>query len=194
MTNPEFLWYSVDAIAVKRFGRSAGYGFVTFETEEACEEAVSLKDSELEGRKINVERAVPQEERPPRRGRGRGRGRFNRGRGRRAPRSPPTGEPSKTTLFVGNLPFNVIDDDLNNIFSSFDVESAHVVRMYNGASRGFGFVTLKSEEEQERALKALSDVWCDDRKLVIRPALSDDARKSSTGDKQHEVIIKQSQE
>lgn len=176
---------------MKRFGRSAGYGFVTFETEEAANEAVLLKDTELNGRKVNVERATPRDESAPRRGRGRGRGTRGRGRGTRVRRTPITGEPSKTTLFVGNLPFNVIDQDLYNIFQTFKVESAHVVRQFNGASRGFGFVTLSSDEEQQNALKNLSEVWCDDRKLVIRPALSDEGRKG--GDKQqqqHEVVIK----
>jgi len=166
-----------------------GYGFVTFETEAAADKALELKESELEGRNINVERAVPRDEQAPRRGRGAARGSFGgRGRGRGARRSEaPTGEPSKTTLFVGNLPFNVIDQDLYNIFSSYKVEKAHVVRRFNGASRGFGFVTLASEEEQENALKNLSEVWCDDRKLIVRQALSDDAHKSSD---KHDVIIK----
>jgi len=184
-----------DVIAVKRYGRPAGYGFVTFESEKAADKAVALKDAELEGRAINVQKAVPREDLPERaRGRGRGRrgrgGRGGRGGSRRS--EPPTGEPSTTTLFVGNLPFNVIDEDLNNIFAEFGVESARVVRMFDGASRGFGFVTLKNEDEQAKALKKLTEVWCDDRKLTIRAALSQD--KGKTPEKQHEVIIKESEE
>jgi RNA recognition motif-containing protein len=90
-------------------------------------------------------------------------------------------------LFVGNLPFNVIDQDLLNIFADFKVETAHVVRMFNGASRGFGFVTLSSEAEQQKALNGLPEVLCDGRKLIIRPALSDEGRKN---EKAHEVVIK----
>lgn len=161
---------------MRRSGRPAGYGFVTFSTEEAAEKAVSLKDSELEGRIINVELATPRDPNAPRRTATRGRrGAAFRGRRQTRPKEPYTGELSKTTLFVGNLPFNVIDQDLLNIFAQFTVTRAHVVRQFNGASRGFGFVSLENETEQEVALEKLKDVWCDDRKLVIRRAISDEA-------------------
>lgn len=184
-------------MAVRRYGRSLGYGFVVFDTEEAQEAAVNLKDAELEGRKINVEKAVPVSERPPRpegaagsggeggnlRGRGRG---GRRGRGALRRREPPTGEPSSTVIFVGNLPFNAVDDDLRNIFEGFQVRDAHVVRRFDGASRGFAFVTVESEE-QKKALEALSEVYCDDRRLIVRPALSRDEHKSEV---HHDIVIK----
>jgi len=161
---------------ITRFGRSAGYGFVTFESASSVPKALALKETELEGRPINVEQATQiSSESRPRRSRGRGRGvRGGSFRGRRTRREPPTGEPSKNVLFVGNLPFNVIDDDLVNIFAKFTLDSARVIRRYDGASRGFGFVTLATEDQQKKALESLADVWCDDRKLVIRPAISEE--------------------
>jgi len=185
----------IDAIAIKRFGRPAGYGFVTFEAEEACAKAVTLKDSELEGRKLNVEVAIPRGE-APRHGRGRFRGRrggrFFRGRGGRMRRSQPlTGEPSKTVIFVGNLPYVAVDQDLVNIFSKYEIESARVIRAYNGASRGFGFVTLKQEEQQAEALKTLTDVFCNERKLIIKPAISTEQHSSGT---ENSIVIKTEQD
>jgi RNA recognition motif-containing protein len=38
------------------------------------------------------------------------------------------GEPSKTTLFVGNLPFSTDDDGLKDILKNYRVKSAHVVK------------------------------------------------------------------
>lgn len=167
-----------------------GYGFVTYETADAADSAVnSLQNLTLDGREINIERATPKGEArrgAPRRG---GRGAFYGGgsyrgmRERGAPRGrsvrrgtdDPEVEPSKTTIFVGNLPFNVIDQDLYNIFKEYAVSSAHVVRRFDGASRGFGFVTMENEAEQAKALEALAEIWCDDRKLVLRAARSDDA-------------------
>jgi RNA recognition motif-containing protein len=176
----------VDCIAVKRYGRSAGYGFITFETEVAADKAVELKDTELEGRKVNVERATPRDENAPRRQR-RGRGGRTRGRGTRT-RHEPSGELSKTTMFVGNLPFNVIDQDLINIFGDYQVEEAHVIRHFNGASRGFGFVTLACEKELQKAIEAMTEVFCDDRKLVVRQAYEDDHKKKPA--MEHEIVIK----
>lgn len=38
------------------------------------------------------------------------------------------GEPSKTTLFVGNLPFSTDDEGLKDILKNYRVKSAHVVK------------------------------------------------------------------
>lgn len=139
-----------------------------------------LKGKELDGRVLKVEPATPrvpreekaEDERPARRSGGRGRGRG----GRRRSRTEHQGEPSKTTIFVGNLPFGAVDEDLVNIFGSYTVLEARILRRYDGASRGFGFVTL-SEDEQPKAIVSLKDCVCDDRTLVIRAALSDPAKK-----------------
>ena len=46
-------------------GRSKGFGFVTFATEEAAQAAIAqLNEKEVEGRKIIVNVARPKEERP----------------------------------------------------------------------------------------------------------------------------------
>ena len=46
-------------------GRSKGFGFVTFATEEAAQAAIAqLNEKEIEGRKIIVNVARPKEERP----------------------------------------------------------------------------------------------------------------------------------
>lgn len=45
-------------------GRSKGFGFVTFATEEAAQKALEMSGKEVEGRAIVVNIARPREERP----------------------------------------------------------------------------------------------------------------------------------
>jgi len=60
-------------------------------------------------------------------------------------------------LFVGNLPFNTTNDDLQGLFSEAGTcESATVVTdRATGRSRGFGFVEMSSDAE---AKKAIADI------------------------------------
>ncbi|KAI8913750.1 hypothetical protein DFJ77DRAFT_464460 [Powellomyces hirtus] len=105
------------------------------------------------------------------------RGRSGRGRGRRLSRTPRpprenNGETSSTTIFVANLPFKVTDDDLASIFKDYNVQSAHVVTLRSGRSKGFGFVEVASEEEQQKVLSELKNVQVDGRELVIKVAMA----------------------
>lgn len=90
------------------------------------------------------------------------------------PRRVPTGEPSKTTVFVANLPFALDDAGLSTVFSEYKVKSAKVVtRRGTGRSKGFGFVELEDETEQQKVLAAPVFV-CETRELNIKVALSDE--------------------
>ena len=151
-----------------------GFAFVTFEDSASAEKAVtSLKDQELDGRKLNVEHAAPQGEHSSApRGTGAPRGRGGRFRGARRP-SKPRGPPSATVVYVGNLPFAVTDEDLKKYFENYEIENAHVVSFKNsGRSKGFGFVTFKKEAEQQQALAEVIEV--DGRKLSLRAAYTEE--------------------
>ncbi|KAI1317710.1 hypothetical protein EDD11_008016 [Mortierella claussenii] len=90
-----------------------------------------------------------------------------------APR--PVGPPSKTTVFVANLPFTMEDEDLKGLFVAFKVANAHVVRRRgSGRSKGFGFVELVDEAEQLNVLEKMKDAKADGRELVIKIALSEE--------------------
>ncbi|KAK4517734.1 uncharacterized protein ATC70_001076 [Mucor velutinosus] len=82
-------------------------------------------------------------------------------------------EPSKTTLFVANLPYVTTDDDLNEIFKDYKLVSAHVARMNNGCSKGYGFVELESEQEQLKALETVKDVVLEGRSIYLKIAVSE---------------------
>ncbi|ORY38537.1 hypothetical protein BCR33DRAFT_682303, partial [Rhizoclosmatium globosum] len=280
------------ARVIRKFGRSQGYGFVSFTTEEAVAKAVeTLAKSELNGRVINVDAARPREVKEPqppptapkkktRKPRGKkedaGEGaearidsapvtaeegvaapasvtanasdntdakplkkRNSRSKKSkkpadattpsapqttavaaegtaapatpsdqpqsttatqpkpRTPRAPRTQKPrlsgplSKTSLFVANLPFKVDSAALTKIFSEYSVASAKVVTLRNGRSKGFGFIELTSEEEQQRVLKDLeeSHLNVDGRNLAVRVALELESKdaQASEGESQGEV-------
>lgn len=106
-----------------------------------------------------------------------------RARKPRVPRSPrpageaPPGEPSKTMLFVANLGFNVEDASLDAIFTEagITVVTARVVRRRWGQprkSKGYGFVEVGSEEEQQKAIAALDGKEIEGRAIVVKVAVN----------------------
>jgi len=80
--------------------------------------------------------SAPKSERPP-----------------RQPREEKEKVPSKTTLFVANLPFSIDDAQLLAAFSGAKAKAAHVVVTNSGRSRGYGFVEFETEADQLEALK-----------------------------------------
>lgn len=58
-------------------------------------------------------------------------------------------------LYVGNLSYNVTEQDLADLFAQAGtVESATVVSdKFSGQSRGFGFVEMSSEHEAQAAIE-----------------------------------------
>ncbi|CAJ0824391.1 3432_t:CDS:2 [Entrophospora sp. SA101] len=112
----------------------------------------------------DVKTAVTSEDAPALNGTRKPRGSGYRGPSRNT-------EPSKTDVFVANLPFSVTDESLKEIFNAYDVKSAHVVQ-YRGQSKGFGFVELASEEEQSKVIEASRTFKSDGRELVVRIAMS----------------------
>lgn len=75
-------------------------------------------------------------------------------------------------LFVGNLSFATVENDLRDLFSQYgSVTDVHVAtdRM-SGRSRGFAFVTMGSKAEGEAAIKALEGHALDGRNLSVNEA------------------------
>jgi RNA recognition motif-containing protein len=75
-------------------------------------------------------------------------------------------------LYVGNLPFSVGDQDLDQLFSQTGVvESANVITDRDtGRSRGFGFVEMESREGAEAAIAQLNGYEMDGRAIVVNEA------------------------
>ena len=72
-------------------------------------------------------------------------------------------------IYVGNLSFQLTEQDLRAEFEKFGkVDRAHVAMdKYTGKSKGFGFVEMPNSSEAEMAIKRLNGVSVKDRNLKV---------------------------
>lgn len=75
-------------------------------------------------------------------------------------------------LYVGNLSFGTVEDDLQRLFSQVgSVESiAMVTDRDTGRSRGFAFVEMSSKSEGEAAIAKFNGSELDGRSLTVNEA------------------------
>ena len=75
-------------------------------------------------------------------------------------------------IYVGNLAYEVTEEDLQNAFSGFgEVVSAKVITdQYSGRSKGFGFVEMTNNSEAEEAIKNLDGSELKGRKVKVNQA------------------------
>ena len=75
-------------------------------------------------------------------------------------------------IYVGNLSFEVSEDDLRQAFEAFGaVESASVVMdKFSGRSRGFGFIEMPTNEEAQAAISGLDGSDLKGRNLKVNEA------------------------
>lgn len=77
-----------------------------------------------------------------------------------------------TKLFVGNLSFNTTENDLQDAFAAHGtvMEANLVMDRMSGRPRGFGFVTMGSEEEAQKAIDAMNGASLDGRNVTVNVA------------------------
>lgn len=77
-----------------------------------------------------------------------------------------------TKLFVGNLSFNTTENELSDAFAAHGtvVEANLMMDRMSGRPRGFGFVTMSSPEEAQKAIDALNGQQLDGRALTVNVA------------------------
>src|ERR1700747_2262751 len=75
-------------------------------------------------------------------------------------------------LYVGNLPFDISEDQLHELFSAHgQVASTKLITDFNtGRSRGFGFVEMRTEEEAQTAIDKMNKAKVGDREIVVNEA------------------------
>jgi len=75
-------------------------------------------------------------------------------------------------LYVGNLSYNIRDDDLQQAFAQFGTVTSAKVMMDRdtGRSKGFGFVEMGSDPEAQAAINAMNGQALDGRAIVVNEA------------------------
>ena len=88
-----------------------------------------------------------------------------------------------TKLFVGNLDFKVTENDLQDSFASHGtVLEANIVNdRATGRPRGFGFVTMSTPEEAQKAIDALNGKEMGGRTVNVSVAREREARPGGGG-------------
>ena len=86
-------------------------------------------------------------------------------------------------LYVGNLPYNTVDADLQNLFSQVGlVKSAQVIKdRESGRSKGFGFVEMSSAEEANAAISMFHGKDFNGRPLTVNLARPREERSGGGG-------------
>ena len=75
-------------------------------------------------------------------------------------------------MYVSNLSFHTVENDLRTLFEEFgEVSSAKIITdRETGRSRGFGFVEMKSEEQAQKAMSALNNKEIEGRNMSVTVA------------------------
>lgn len=82
-------------------------------------------------------------------------------------------------LYVGNLSWDVDDAQLADFFEEQvgEVEEAKVISdKFSGRSKGFGFVTMNSSEDAQKAIDELNGKELDGREIKVAKALPKKSR------------------
>ena len=140
-------------------GRSKGWGLVTLGSAADVAEAIGeMSGFELDGRSLVVREdrgateksARPKRERKPRE------------------RKPRTEAKPSPKLYFGNLSWSVTSDMLNELMSSFNVESAEIAMGRNERSRGYGLVNAGSIENAENIIAKFNETEYEGRRMFVR--------------------------
>lgn len=77
-----------------------------------------------------------------------------------------------TRLYVGNLSFSSTNETVREAFSRIgEVTDVHIVTdRTSGQSRGFGFVTMSTPAEAQKAIEAMNGATLDGRPLRVNEA------------------------
>lgn len=77
-----------------------------------------------------------------------------------------------TKLYVGNLPYDTGEQDLQELFGAAGtVETVNVIRdMATGRARGFAFVEMASAEDAQQAISTLNNHQLGGRALTVNEA------------------------
>ncbi|XP_071685633.1 polyadenylate-binding protein 6-like [Rutidosis leptorrhynchoides] len=139
-------------IAKDNQGKSKGFGFVQFDSEESANNALNALDGSTLGEKIiSVAKFLKKSERK---------------------------EPEFTNLYVKNLDSDFTEDLLKDKFSEYgNVTSAVIMKDADGKSKGFGFVNFDSPDSAKMAIEALNGAIIGFKEWFVGKALKKSERE-----------------
>lgn len=91
-------------------------------------------------------------------------------------------------IYVGNLPYDATDSDLQQLFEKFGTVAAArvVIDRTTGRSKGFGFVEMNDRDEAQKAIDGANGADMNGRPLRVnesQPKPRDDRRSSGGGNR-----------
>jgi len=114
-------------------GKSKGFGFVTFASSEGCKKAVEMDQQiKIGSRQISIS--------------------FSKMSSNRGPNPSFICEPSQT-LFLGNLPETISEDDIRDLFIPASNPSQIRIARRDGVFKGFAHVDFESIDDAKKALE-----------------------------------------
>ncbi|KAI3512574.1 hypothetical protein L1887_19890 [Cichorium endivia] len=139
-------------IAKNDLGKSKGFGFVQYDSEESANDALTALDgTTFEGKIISVAKFLKKSERK---------------------------EPEFTNVYVKNLDSDFTENLLIEKFSEYgNVTSAVIMSDADGKSRGFGFVNFESHESAKNAIEALNGALIGSKELFVGKAMKKSERE-----------------
>jgi RNA recognition motif-containing protein len=75
-------------------------------------------------------------------------------------------------IYVGNLSYNVTQDELRELFSAYgEISTASIISdKFTGQSKGFGFVEMPQESQAREAISELNGKEINGRALTVNEA------------------------
>ena len=75
-------------------------------------------------------------------------------------------------MYIGNLPYNVSEDEIREMFSEFGVVDSIklITDKFSGQSKGFGFIEMSNNSEADKAIKALNKTNVKGRDIKVNQA------------------------
>ncbi len=83
-------------------------------------------------------------------------------------------------IYVGNLSYNLVEDDLKEIFEEYgEVSSVKIITdKMSGKSKGFAFVEMPDQANGLKAIAELNGAEVDNRKIKVNEAKEKEERSS----------------
>jgi cold-inducible RNA-binding protein len=88
-----------------------------------------------------------------------------------------------TKLYVGNLPFNTTENELQELFSQAGAVQEVMLMQdkFTGKSRGFAFVTMGSDQDAQNAISQINGKTLEGRALTVNEARPREQRPPGGG-------------